>query len=62
MIMTMNDDISPDDHAHGDGEEQYGDNVNVFDMNEMIPYVDTILREDDKVRRHRIFMLLKILF
>merc|ERR1711953_706746 len=36
------------DHAHGDGEEQYGDNVNVFDMNEMIPYVDTILREDDK--------------
>ena len=56
MIMTMNDNISPDDHAHGDGEEQYGDNVNVFDMNEMIPYVDTILREDDKVRRHRIFM------
>ena len=23
--------------------------MNVFDLNEMIPYVDTILREDDKV-------------
>ena len=39
----------PDDHAHGEERE-----VNVFDMNEMIPYVDTILREDDKVKS-RIF-------
>ena len=34
-----------DDHAHGEIEET----VNMFDINEMIPYVDTILREDDKV-------------
>merc|ERR1712083_519432 len=33
------------DHAHD--EEDFGDSVNVFDLNEMIPYVDTILREDD---------------
>ena len=37
----------PDDHAHG--EEGEGDSINIFDVNEMIPYVDTILREDDKV-------------
>merc|ERR1712119_1848 len=33
------------DHAHD--EEDSGDSMNVFDLNEMIPYVDTILREDD---------------
>merc|ERR1712241_1147450 len=33
------------DLAHD--EEDLGDSVNVFDLNEMIPYVDTILREDD---------------
>ena len=37
--------LSSDDHAHGEIEET----VNMFDINEMIPYVDTILREDDKV-------------
>ena len=38
---------SPEDHAHD--EEDFGDSINVFDLKEMIPYVDTILREDDKV-------------
>ena len=37
--------FNSDDHAHGDIEET----VNIFDISEMIPYVDTILREDDKV-------------
>ena len=38
---------SSEDHAHD--EEDVGDSMNVFDLNEMIPYVDTILREDDTV-------------
>ena len=43
--------FSADDHAHGDSEpdDDIGDSINTFDVGEMIPYVDTILREDDKV-------------
>ena len=37
-----------DDHAHDSGDDWSVD-INVFDVGEMIPYVDTILREDDKV-------------
>ena len=37
-----------DDHAH-DNDDDWSENINVFDVGEMIPYVDTILREDDKV-------------
>ena len=46
---------SSEDHAHD--EEDLGDSVNVFDLNEMIPYVDTILREDDKVSQSLIRFL-----
>ena len=38
-----------DEHEHED-EYGTGESINVFDLKEMIPYVDTILREDDKVR------------
>ena len=37
-----------DDHAH-DSSDEWSENIDVFDVGEMIPYVDTILREDDKV-------------
>ena len=45
VIITMSVLFNSDDHAHGDIEET----VNIFDISEMIPYVDTILREDDEV-------------
>ena len=40
-----------DDHAH-DSSDDWSGNINVFDVGEMIPYVDTILREDDKVNNN----------
>ena len=36
--------------ATHEDEDEPGETFNVFDLKEMIPYVDTILREDDKVK------------
>ena len=43
--------LASDDHAH-DSSNDGSENINVFDVGEMIPYVDTILREDDKVNNN----------
>ena len=44
-----------DDHAH-DSSNEWSENIDVFDVGEMIPYVDTILREDDKVTNNGAIM------
>ena len=50
-FMSDNLTLASDDHAH-DSSNDGSENINVFDVGEMIPYVDTILREDDKVNNN----------
>ena len=52
LSYSVPDHLTEDDH-HGDGGHHGddGDNMPVFDIKEIIPIVDTILREDDKVCR-----------
>merc|ERR1712215_168449 len=44
-LARMDEDDHHDDEGHNDA---IGDSLPTFDINEMIPMVDTILREDDK--------------
>ena len=68
--------IDPDDHHHDDDEEEDGDHgegaeageddeaspKSTFKVDEIIPIVDSILEQDDKVQRNVFFSLLEIDF
>ena len=58
LSYPVPDHLTEDDH-HGDGGhhgDDGDDDMPVFDIKEIIPIVDTILREDDKVCRKNYYL------